>query len=155
MTGKLAMMLGLAAALAAGCTNQGSAGPSGAAPADPSELQPKANPTIADVPIPVDFRYIGDRSLDSVAPGIRVIYYVFRGNKDNLAVARFFRKQMPLSGWQIRGEQGALGVKTMEFGKESEICRIVIQDGPLFDKTEVRVNIFPVGHPGEAPSPRK
>ncbi len=142
--GSLFWVLLAAAGLAVGCNGSGGAGgPAAAAPADATELAAEATPAIPDVPLPLGFKYVENRSYSSAAPGVRMIVHVYEGPKDKFAVARFYRKQMPLSGWQIKNETDVLAVKTLEFTKESESCRITLQDGGLFTKTEVRVHVFP------------
>jgi hypothetical protein len=148
MNGKLglALILAAAAGMAVGCggsSTSSAAGSSDPALADATELAAQARPPIPDVPMPVDFRYIDDRSYSWDAPGVRTIVHVYHGSKDKFAVARFFRKQMPLAGWARVSESEGWNVKTMDFTKGGESCRITLQDGPIFVKTEVRVQVFP------------
>jgi hypothetical protein len=155
MNGKLGLAMALAAAacLAAGCPGPGSAG--NGALVDATELAAQARPPIPDVPMPVGFRYIEDRSYSWAGPGVRTIIHVYHGPKDKFAVARFFWKQMPLAGWQKMDESDGWSVKTMRFAKDTETCHITLQDGPMFVKTEVRVQVVPGGRAGEAGANRK
>jgi len=148
MNGKLGLALVLAAAacMAAGCPGPGARGANGSgdgAMVDSTELAAQARPPIPDVPVPVDFRYIEDRSYSWAAPGVRTIVHVYHGPKDKFVVARFFWNQMRLAGWQKVDESDGWSVKTMRFTKDGEDCYITLQDGPLFVKTEVRVQVFP------------
>jgi hypothetical protein len=160
MNGKLGWVWALAAGacLVAGCPGPNAGAPNGSgngALVDSTELAAQARPPIPDVPMPVDFRYVEDRSYSWAAPGARTIVHVYHGPKDKFAVARFFRKQMPLAGWGLVNESDGWSVKTMDFTKANEICRITLQDGGLFVKTEVRVQVGPGPRAGESGTSRK
>lgn len=142
MNGKLAWTLVLGAAgLLAGCPSSSTEPGNGPAP---TELAPMAIPPIPEVPLPVGFRLIEDRSLSMIRPGVQMIAHTYRGPADKYAVRRFYWKQMPLSGWVRRSENDVHSVAVMDWDKEGGDCRITIQDGGLFDKTEIKIEVHTI-----------
>jgi hypothetical protein len=157
MNGKLGLAMVFVTATAAaalcmtaGCPRSGGSGASGEAAMVEPELAAQASPPIPDVPVPMGFSYVENRSSSSAVPGVRAVTHTYHGSKDKFAAARFFRKQMQMSGWQLATETDGWAVKTMDFTKENEACRITLQDGPIFVKTEVRVQIYPAARAGGA-----
>ena len=139
------VLLAVSIALCGGCTNNN---------IDASgELAPQAKPPIADVPMPMGFTFEEARSRHNVSPGgIKFIDHVYTGPAEKFAVARFFRKQMPLSGWQARPEVLAQGIMTLEFEKEADTCRVVLTDAGMFkDHTEIQIQLYPHGRTDSGP----
>ena len=145
MNGKLGWALGLAAAafLMAGCpsTNTDNAG-GGMTPTDSSELAAMAKPYILEVPTPVGFKYKDEKSKSATFGNGRYINHIYNGSADKYAVARFYRKQMPVAGWALKPETQSQGAVFQEYDRKGETCRIRIYDGGLFDRTEIEVTVF-------------
>lgn len=137
-------LLSVSVALAGGCTNSN---------VDASgELIPQARPAIEDVPMPMGFKFDDSRSRNFVAPGMRVIDHVYTGSGDKFAVARFYRKQMAAGGWLVRPETNAQGVVTLEFEKETDICRVILEDAGMFkNNTEIKIQVYPHGRANSGP----
>jgi hypothetical protein len=139
---RLALAL-LAACWAGGCTKPVSTDASGA-PVDPKELQAKASPAFVEVPMPVGFKYDEDRSRSATWPGGEYIDHFYTGSSDRFEVARFYRKQMPLSGWLAKPEdQSGGGIITQEYDRQGKTCRVRISNAGVFTGTEIHVTVFP------------
>jgi hypothetical protein len=145
MKGNLRLLLVLAAACwTAGCTKTGSSGAAGGASVDVPEMQAKASPAFVEVPMPVGFKYDVDRSRSATWAGGEYVDHFYTGSADRFAVARFYRKQMPLSGWAPKPEdQSGGGIITQEYDKQGKTCRVRISDAGVFTGTEVHVTVFP------------
>jgi hypothetical protein len=150
MNGMARMGLWLAAlSLAAvGCTPSSSANNSGGSNAGGSvspDLPALASPMVPDVPVPAGFKWDQGKSQNSATPGVRVISHIYKGSAEKFAVASFYRKQMPVSGWVLRADNFDQKIVTLEFEKEAESCRVILSDSGLFGGTEVLVRLYPNG----------
>lgn len=150
----LALSMASLALLAAGCPSTSSTSTGATASGDPTELAAQARPPILDVPVPVGFRYVDKESYNFAAPGVRMLVHTYRGSGEKYAVRRFFHKQVPLAGWAYTTEGNSQGVITMDFQKEGEICRVTISEGGFWDKTEIKVHVYPI-QGGMQPPARK
>ena len=152
MNGKLGWMLGLAAAafLTAGCpsTNTDSGGTTTAGP----ELSAMAGAYIPEVPTPVGFKYKDEKSKSATYANGRFVNHIYNGSADKYAVARFYRKQMPLVGWVSKPETQSQGVIFQEYDRKGETCRVRIYDGGIFVGTEIEVTVF-ANPQAEGPQP--
>jgi len=113
------------------------------------ELAPKALPMLPDMPVPLGFKLAQSRSRSfRSASGARYADLVYTGRKDKFSVARFYRKQMPISRWELEKDLFVQGDVILGFKKETERCDITISDSKvlwLFAKTTVKVQIWSSG----------
>lgn len=151
------MLLGLVAAgllLASGCAslNIGSSGGSAAgAGQDPAveqvgpELVGQARPPIPDVPVPSGFELKESRSRNFTAAGARYIDHAYQGSSDKFAVARFYKRQMPINRWTLVTDMFVQGDIMLDFEKNTERCRVTVTEGNIFQGTVVKVALWTSG----------
>ncbi|HUS47719.1 MAG TPA: hypothetical protein VNA25_21450 [Phycisphaerae bacterium] len=152
-TFSLGVLLAVVFGLIAGCneTKTATTGPAGPV----EELQAQVRPPLSDVPMPVKFKYKDNKSRSFDVPGIRFVDHVYTGPSEKFAVARFFRNQMPLSGWSRKTETQVQGIVKQEFDKDGETCRITLSDHGLFGGTKVQVEVYPSGRAPGSGGPRE
>jgi len=150
VTPRLAMWTVVTAALClAGCNGQpNSADASGGAyreVAAPLQLVAKAHPPILDVPVPMGFELDEGRSRNFAAAGARYVDHLYKGGEDRFAVARFYKRQMPISRWVLVTDMFVQGDIMLDFEKETERCRIVVCDGSMLSPTHLKVQLWTTG----------
>jgi len=144
----LPVLAGLALAglvvLALGCGGEGERGAAASAPA--------LAPRVADVPVPAEFKFNEEDSLDRQAGDLRFIRHLYSGSASVRRVAEFYRRTMPAAGWKQIEESFAGGRQRFQFEKGRESCYISIWDDW---GTKLLIQIFPTGgkppEPGEVP----
>lgn len=145
----------IAMAAMAGC-NSGKKMDDSSPPPDegaPVELVAQARPPIPDLPVPIGFDLDEGRSRNLAAAGIRWIDHLYKGKADKFAVARFYRRQMPLTRWTLVTEMFAKGNLTLDFERQSDRCHVTVSDGSLFHPTYVHVELWTAGRVPTPPSP--
>jgi hypothetical protein len=120
------------------------------------ELVAQFRPPIPDLPLPVGFDLDQSRSRNFAAAGMRWVDHRYEGGNDKFAVARFYRRQMPINRWTLVTEMFTQGDLTLDFEKQTERCHIVVSDGNLIHPTIIKVQLWtsgrvqtPVGVPEE------
>ena len=102
---RLAVCLLLASSLiSAGCNQSGTVESSGGAlrqVSPPLELVARAHPPIVDLPVPIGFDLDEGRSRNFAAAGARYVDHLYKGGSDRFAVARFYKRHMPISRWVL------------------------------------------------------
>lgn len=129
-----------------GCGNsaQTSASNSGRSKAPP-ELVGQARPPVADLPVPVGFKLDQQRSRGFTTGGARWVDHVYKGSGDKFAVARFYKRNMPINNWNLMTDMFVQGDIILTFEKEREASRVVISDGSLFNPTQVSLQLWTKG----------
>lgn len=139
--------------VSAGCTaniNTGAA-PSGGGGGAGKELQGQARTHMPDVPVPVGFKLVDDRSRSyKNNTGLRWVDYLYKGRKNKLDVIAFYEKQMPSYQWTPQLTQSVQGRTALDFTKEHERCRITVFGGGTFGSTYIHVFISPGARVGPA-----
>ncbi|MFP4106913.1 MAG: hypothetical protein ACLFVU_12590 [Phycisphaerae bacterium] len=128
--------------LAAGCNNTPTAANS---PGEISELSRQARPPVSDVPVPRGFSLDESRSRSFASGGLRYLDHRYTGGEDKFAVARFFKKQMPVFRWARVTDMFVQGDIILDFEKDSERCRVVISDGGWTTSTVVKMQLWTSG----------
>jgi len=135
--------------LLAGCNNQpNTVDTSGGAYREvstPVQLVAQARPPILDLPVPIGFRLDETRSRNFAAAGARYVDHLYRGSGDKFAVARFYKRHMPISRWVLVTDMFVQGDIMLDFEKESERCRIIISQGGLFNNCTIKVQLWTTG----------
>ncbi|MGA2266519.1 MAG: hypothetical protein ABSH10_08850 [Phycisphaerae bacterium] len=152
------MLIALAVAAAAGCNRQTENEPSSSSngPPSPPELAAMTRPPIPDLPVPVGFDLDQKYSRNLAAAGIRWVDHLYKGSPDKFAVARFYRRQMPINRWTLVTEMFSTGSLKLDFEKQNERCHITVSDGSLFNPTYIRVELWTAGRvPQQAVNPLK
>ena len=134
--------------VAAGCQQNNTVDASNGAPREVQsvpELVAQSRPPIPDLPVPIGFKLKESKSRDFAAAGARYVDHVYRGGGDRFAVARFYKRQMPIARWTLVTSLFVQGDLMLDFEKETERCRVVISKGGLFHRTEVKVQLWTSG----------
>jgi hypothetical protein len=143
----------MAAAVIAGCNNK-KMEDSGESSSEASvELVAQARPPIPDLPVPIGFDLDQRRSRNLAAAGVRWIDHLYKGKADKFSVARFYRRQMPLTRWTLVTEMFAKGNLTLDFERQADRCHVTMSDGSLFHPTYVHVELWTAGRVPTPPSP--
>jgi len=131
----LTLFVVVAVASFAGCSSGGSA-------ASQPALVAAANSPITDVPVPAGFS-MRSSSWSHVIPGSsqRFVNHEYRGSDGYLAVARFYKEQMPAHGWTLLSQQQFDEIVTLNFAKNNEPATITITEGTFHTTINVQVNL--------------
>jgi hypothetical protein len=110
-----------------------------------------SNPPIPDLPIPLGFDLDESHSRSFSAAGARYIDHVYKGREDRFAVARFYKRQMPVNRWTLVTDMYIQGDIMLDFEKESERCRVIVTKGSLWHPTYIKVQLWTSGRIEAAP----
>jgi len=156
---RLSILMLAAVFLAAGCNNTQTVDASTGAPRRveaSSLLIAQSRPPIPDLPMPVGFSLNQGKSRSFAAAGARYVDHVYDGSDNKFAVARFYKRQMPVNRWALVTDMFVQGDIMLDFEKEIERCRIIIADGGMFNPTVIKVQLWTSGRiqppPGAAPT---
>lgn len=113
-------------------------------PSPDSQLAPRTNWYIQDVPVPEGFERNQQESNYSADVSGRRILDVYEGRAHPIRVRNFYLTNLPSSGWVKKSDTLAGGIYTLEFSKAKERCTVTI--GPKASSrwsppTEARVSI--------------
>jgi len=152
----LLLCVAAAAVLVSGCNRQGHAVDTSGGVTRQVSVAPglvaQARPPIPDVPVPVGFRLDQRKSRNFAAAGTRYVDHRYRGGDDKYAVARFYKSHMPISRWALVTDMFVQGNILLDFEKETERCRITIDDGCLFHASHLTIQLWTTGRiPTRAP----
>ncbi len=135
----------VAAMAIGGCNNKPKAA-TDAGVQDADELASEPRPTITDVPMPAGFELDTGKSRSIVGGNTRLVDHVYKGNGDQGAIVRFFKKQMPAQRWSLTSSQqlpSSKGELIMNFVKDNERCTITIRGrNSLLHNTEIAILIY-------------
>jgi hypothetical protein len=158
----IAGMVLLAAVATTGCNSNTTNDSGGSArQAEPTELVAMSRPPVPDLPVPIGFDLDQGRSRNLAAAGVRWVDHVYKGSGDKFAVARFYRRQMPINRWVLVTEMFSKGDLKLDFEKQNERCHITLSDGDVFHATIIRTELWTAGRvpqpqsPPQAPSPKE
>jgi len=155
MTRWISGLLVAVAVSAAGCNDRQTIDSSGGAPREvnpPLELVAQGRPPIADIPVPIGFKLDEGKSRNLAAAGLRWVIHLYKGGSNKYAVARFYRRQMPINRWTLVTDVFSQGALRLDFEKGNERCHVEVTDGSLFHPTYIRVELWPTG---PIPTPRE
>jgi hypothetical protein len=110
-----------------------------------SEMIARGGAPISDVPVPLGFELDESRSRNFAAGGMRYVDHVFTGSGERFAVARFYKRQMPISRWVLVTDMFVQGENILDFEKDTERCRIIVGRGSLFHPTLIKVQLWTSG----------
>lgn len=111
----------------------------------PSELVAQSRPAIPDIPVPLGFEMYQDNSRSFAAAGLRWVIHSYKGRADKWAVGRFYKRQMPINRWTLETDRMIQGTIYLDFSKGTERCVVTIRDPGWPHRTEIRVEVYPVG----------
>jgi hypothetical protein len=112
-----------------------------------TNLIPAPRPPVPDLPVAIGFKMNESISRNYESAGARFIDHTYEGQADKFDVERFYRQQMPLKGWTMRGSQMVRGDFLMRFEKGSELCEVGISSEKTFrgERTTVNFNVQTLG----------
>jgi hypothetical protein len=141
------LLVGLAL-MVTGCNRSNTVENSGGAMREvspPAELVAQATPTISDLPVPLGFSLDEGRSRNFAAAGARYIDHLYKGSGDRFAVARFYKRHMPISRWVLVTDRFVQGDIVLDFEKDTERCCIIACKGSLFHPTYIKAQLWTSG----------
>ena len=114
----------VSAALLPGCDSPGGSAQGGAAgpPADPVQ-----HPLLQNIPLPVNFRMVPERSVARAAGALRVAQCEFDGPTAPDAVVRFYEEYLPTAKFTLRQKRFDNGEYSLRFESETEECTIRVK----------------------------
>ncbi len=115
------------------------------------ELVGQSRPPVADLPVPSGFSLDQEQSRGFTTGGARWVDHVYKGSDDKFAVARFYKRNMPINNWNLMTDMFVQGEIVLTFEKQREAARVVIRDGGLFTRTEISIQMWTKG---QMPAPR-
>lgn len=123
MTHRSSLWLGilLLAAFVSGCKKETGA---------PTILESRAQPFVADVPVPKGFNLDRQKSDHTYTEGRRKIKHYYMGSEDLQAVRNFYYQKMPSGQWRLVDETLSAGVYTLKYKKFEEACEVRIEKIP-------------------------
>jgi len=148
------MLAAAAVIVVAGCSDDepglGESGNSGILLSDQTQRIP-------DVPIPLDFKLVQERSRHFAAGDTRFIDHLYKGYADKFVTATFYRQRMSNVRWKLVSDRFVQGTVMLSFRKGSEECAINIKgDGNFLSPTKLMIQVMPAGDqvlaPMDAPS---
>ena len=80
------------------------------------ELAATSSPPVPDLPVPQGFRLDESRSRTFASAGSRYVDHVYEGNADKYTIARFYKRQMPISRWT--GMFCAMAIGSLPFWRQ-------------------------------------
>lgn len=128
-------LLALALVLMGGC---------GPETTEPTILQARAQPFVADVPVPDHFDLDRRKSTHNYTAGRRQIRHYYLGSARPLSVSNFYRQKMPDHQWELLDRSLKNGIEALNYLKGEEKCQVRIEEMPggLFgSKTRISVLI--------------
>ncbi len=114
----------------------------------PVELIAQARPPIPDIPVPVGFKLDEGRSRNFAAGVYRYVDHLYKGGADKFAVARFYKRHMPISRWVLMTDMFAQGNIMLQFEKETQRCQVVASDGDMWNRCYIKVQSWTTGPMG-------
>jgi hypothetical protein len=128
-------------------------GDDSADPVGPTILEPRAQPYVADVPVPADFTLDSEKSTHLYKEGRRQVTHFYMGREKPLAVKDFYRHVMPGTGWRLVDEKLANNIYSLTYKKDEERCDVRVDTVPAgWFKPGTRVQVI-VRTPSLEPMP--
>lgn len=106
---------------------------------DPTILDSKAQPYVADVPVPRNFELDERRSTHDRSPGKREIRHFYMGKSKTLAAKNFYMSHMPEKGWELLTDELRNGVYFLNYRNPDETCEVRIEEVPQGRSTRTQI----------------
>jgi len=84
---------------------------------------------LPDIPVPKGFRFLKKDSFTYERPAPKPLHFArhrYKGRPQVEKVVRFFRDEMPLSGWALKSDTENFGIRILEFTKARRACKVSI-----------------------------
>jgi hypothetical protein len=97
---------------------------------NPTILESRRQPYVADIPVPRKFTLNERRSSNNYTEGRRSVKHLYEGSSSSLEVRNFYVHYMPTSGWQQFEDVLQDNVYRLRFRKAEERCEIRVERSP-------------------------
>ena len=104
-----------------------------------------SRPPVADLPVPDGFRLDENASRSFAEGGSRYVDHLYTGRADKYNVSRFYKRYMPISRWTLTTDMFIQGRMLLDFEKEGERCRIVIEETGVMGSSKVQAQVWSRG----------
>lgn len=89
----------------------------------------RSNSPLADVPMPVGFVYVQDKSKSKTMAGVRYVQHLYQGRAELSDAVDFYRRQPALQGgWVLVSEQSEKGDTVLRFNKGRENLEVRVSE---------------------------
>lgn len=130
------VLLGLGGALLPGCD---SPQPTGQPPA----MSPRQHTMLPNVPVPIGFRIVPERSVARESGRLRVAQVEFEGRGQPDDVADFYTQYMPAAKFQLKQRRFDVGDYLMRFESDAEECNVRVK--PRGQLVTIVIDLGPLG----------
>jgi len=141
----------LGAALSVGCESTGG-GMAQAPPGGPPS-SPVQHPLLENIPLPVGFQMVPERSVARQMGELRLAQCEFEGPTRADAVVRFYVEYLPTAKFTLRQQRFDNGEYSLRFESDKEECNVRVRGkGP---KTVLVIDIAPLSRTGPEGGPAR
>ncbi len=91
--------------------------------AGPGMLEPQVTLKFADIPVPLGFKLLAQKSYSFENSGMRVAVLRYQGKANPDQIVNFYKEQMPMYNWTLLNIV-EYGDRLMNFDRENETCII-------------------------------
>lgn len=88
-------------------------------------IEPQASTKFSDIPVPMGFKFLPQKSYSFNNSGVRVALLKYEGKADAEQVVNFYREQMSMYNWQLLNIV-EFGERMLNFDREQETCIITL-----------------------------
>ena len=113
-----------------------------------------SKPYVPDVPVPLNFKIVENRSIDFGSGSARYVRHVYKGKADKWDVKGFYEKQMPINRWSLVTYINEDGEISLDYEKGNERCRVMVTGGDWLYPVRVTVRLWTSG-PVVTKAPKK
>ena len=93
--------------------------------------------------MPKGFVLNEELSRNFAASGERFVDHVYTGRTDKYTLSRFYRRHMPVNQWALVTDMFSQGQISLDFEKQGERCRILIDEGGSLSPARVQARVWP------------
>ncbi len=122
----ISALLAATAGILAGCNGMGSTTNATAPTTDPP-ASARQHTLLENIPLPIGFRLVPERSVASKAGQWRVAQCEFAGDTHPDAIARFYVHHMPSARFTLRKQRFDSGEYQLRFESEREECNVRVR----------------------------
>ena len=106
----------------------------------PQSLESSLMPRFNDIPHPMGFSILPEKSFAFESGGVRAGKLKYTGKADAVDVVSFYKNQMPIYNWALLNII-QYGEYMLNFERENEGCVIIIK--PIGNRVEISISLAP------------
>jgi len=99
----------------------------GASTASGAAVMPVQDPMLENLPVPMGFRRVPERSLARATGKLRMAQCEYEGSTSPADLVRFYESQMPTAQFALKERRLDAGVYSLRFESDSEVCNLRIK----------------------------